>query len=199
MKHGEVGQPGTHFVPQRRGKRACRLRDVTEVVGDPGGKELPERDGAQLGMFAGERKLARGEAPGTYGFEILLTEPGELIEQVGQGSAAIAFDVAEPIEWLEPAIGALHQDDPGPRDPVRFLAVDQVADHVEGTPLTGGPASRRDGGGHVRQQLMEHRGRPAERGEGTFEIQLRGVHSYKVQVDPHRGNRRSLTPCPLSV
>jgi hypothetical protein len=72
------------------------------------------------------------------------------------------------------------------RETSRFLAVDQVTDHIKASTHRAPPRDRcwlaR------RQQLVEHRGRPAERGEGTFEIERRSRHGSKVQQDRKDGN-----------
>ncbi len=139
-------------------------------------------------MLAGERELAWGEVPGANGLEVLFPKPRELIEQLGEGAPAIALEMAEAVERDEPAIGSLHQDDAGPRNPVRFLAVDEVPHHVEGTPLAGVPATRRQDVWHVGQEFVKHGRGSAEGGEGCFEIESRRCHGPKVQQDPRAGN-----------
>src|SRR6185503_8611433 len=90
----------------------------------------------------------------------------ELVEQDRQRLSLGFSELRESIERLERACLALLQDDSRARYPVGPLAVNQVADDVEGTPglaafVRGDPAVRESA-----QQRVERGRRPLEDGDG---------------------------------
>jgi hypothetical protein len=78
--------------------------------------------------------------------------------------------MAQAVEWLERPRGAVLEDDPRARDPVRLLAVIQVADDVERAP--GAFAFVRDepGLGQSRQHRAQHDRRAAQHRDRFVEV-----------------------------
>jgi len=118
------------------------LDEVVEVVGGPGGEELGEGAGAELGVAAALGEVVVGELPAAEGFEVLRAEGGEGVEELGEGAAG-AGELGEAVEGIEGTALALLEDDPGAGDPVGALAVDQVADDRMGGSRCRGPRRRR--------------------------------------------------------
>src|SRR5437762_3370348 len=135
-------------------------------------------------MNAGQIEGGESQVPGAQQREIGLAEASEFLEQGVERPAGIAGAVPEAIVGLENGIGLLRQDDTGPRDPIRLLAVDQVADDVEGTEGVGafhapGPGSRKP----VQKRVQGPR-RSRERLDGKFEIEIHVRESYvRLRVD----------------
>ena len=61
-ENGQVGLPRTDRVAILLGHHACDLREVPEIVRDPGCQELLQRHSAELGMLSGELELGGREA-----------------------------------------------------------------------------------------------------------------------------------------
>src|SRR5438128_927244 len=77
--------------------------------------------------------LRVGEVPGLEHAKVLATQSRELVEQRIERAFRVPRAVAEPIIRLEARLWALREDDAGAGHPVGFLAIDQMADVVEGT------------------------------------------------------------------
>src|SRR5262245_52051944 len=69
--------------------------------------------------------------------DILLAEHRELVEQALQRSSRRRLELREAVERLERLGVAVLENHPRPRHPVRALAVNQVANDVEGAPRVG--------------------------------------------------------------
>src|SRR5690606_38723026 len=110
---------------------------MPEVVRDPGSQQLRERDGAELRVLALERQLVRRQRPRAQRFELCRAKPRELIKQLRQRTALASAVLREPVVGLEAAVVALGEDHARARDPVDELAVDQMADVVEGAEGAG--------------------------------------------------------------
>src|SRR5687767_12304022 len=76
----EVFAPGTDRFAVALRHHAGHLRQVSEVVGDPGREVLAKRDGAEGGVEPGPGEVRRGEAEGGEAVEIRGAELGEGVE-----------------------------------------------------------------------------------------------------------------------
>src|ERR671918_744869 len=68
-RHPWADVAGVLFRHHSRG-----LRDMSEVVYHPRRQQLPQRDGAQTGMFPEKIELAIGELPGAEQREVIRTQ-----------------------------------------------------------------------------------------------------------------------------
>src|SRR5881394_3554158 len=82
-------------------------------------------------MLAGKIEVAGRELPGSEQAQVRGAQPGELVEQGFGPSVDVASAVAETIVGLEAGIGSPGKDDPRARDPVGFLAVDEMPHDIE--------------------------------------------------------------------
>src|SRR5688572_15266758 len=110
IEHGEVRTPGADVVAVAFGEYARGLRDVAEVVGHPGGEQLPQGDGTERGVLALERELGVREVPAAQRREVLLAEAGELVEELLQVLPCTVVRVREAVERLEAAVCVLGED-----------------------------------------------------------------------------------------
>src|SRR5262245_16891915 len=92
IHHREVGTPRSDGLTVLLGHDAPDLRDVAEVVRDPRGEELAERDESEGGVLALERELRVGDPPSGERREILGACLLELIEELRE---RLPFALAE--------------------------------------------------------------------------------------------------------
>src|SRR6188508_2171871 len=97
--------------------------------------------------------------------EILLAKGGELVEQPAKSLAVRVSELSEAVERVEGARISMLEDDPGARDPVRALAVNQMSDHIERTPGIGAFVRRRKAIGEAAHQRVDCRWRSRQDGD----------------------------------
>ena len=88
-------------------------------------------------MSPGEIELPRGQVQRRQLGQVVCTQFAEFIQQRLQRAVLVAFPVAEPVVPIERTAFAVLEDDLRARHPVRFLAVDQVANDVKWTERLG--------------------------------------------------------------
>ena len=147
-EHRQKALPGSHLVAELFGHDSSDLSKVPEVMHDPGCQELAKCYASQAGMDAGQFEGGGSQVQGAEHHEIGPAELSEFLEQGVERTTDVAGAMPEAVVGLEEGIRALGQDDAGPRDPIRFLAVNQVTDDIEGTEGVGtfhspGPGSRK--------------------------------------------------------
>lgn len=59
----------------------------------------------------------------------------KFIEQIAERLPSGSLKLCKPVERFERPIVALIQDDPGARDPISLLSMDEVAQYVEWLPI----------------------------------------------------------------
>jgi hypothetical protein len=147
-EHRQKGLPRAHFLAELLGHNPSDLSEVREVMHDPGCQELAERYASQAGMDAGQFEGGGSQLPGAEQNKIVAAELIEFLEQGAKRATDVASAMPEAVVGLEELVGTFGQDDPGSRDPIRLLAVNQVTDDIEGTECVGtfhcpGPGSRK--------------------------------------------------------
>ena len=80
-EHRQVGQPGADFGPILLGHHPGDLGDMTQIVHDPGGEQLPQRHRALLRVLPAQIQLGFGQMPGFQDLEVLRSEEREFLEQ----------------------------------------------------------------------------------------------------------------------
>src|SRR5690349_4949971 len=143
---------------------------------DPGRQEVRERDRAEPRVLTAQIELRSRELPRRELAKVLRAERRELVEQRIERARGVAGAMAEPIVWLEAAVRTLRQDDARPRHPVRFLAIDQMADVVEGTERVGTLGGASPWSAHVSQER-------AQCSRGSFQ-NLDRLREHEVQERP---------------
>jgi hypothetical protein len=83
-------------------------------------------------MTATEGDLLGLEVEGAQGGEVLSTEAGEVVEELGQGFAGAQAELGVAVKWIKGAGFAVLEDEARAGKPVGLLAVDEVADDVKG-------------------------------------------------------------------
>src|SRR5688572_7413138 len=126
-----IGHPGTDFTPILLRHYAHGLRNVSEIVHDPGGQQLTEGHRAKGGMLARQIQLACGQLPRAQHVEVLGSQPGKLVEQRLEPPVDVARSMPESIVRLKPEALAPRKDDARTRHPVRLLAINQVSNDIE--------------------------------------------------------------------
>jgi hypothetical protein len=69
--------------------------------------------------------------------EVGLTKVGELVEELVLGPACEPAELGEAVKRLKRSSFTMLQNDPGTRNPVRLLAMDEMAHDVQRTPGVG--------------------------------------------------------------
>src|SRR5215210_710717 len=128
---------------------------MTQVVHYPAREQLRERDAPERRMLALERQLSRAEPPVAQRRETFRAQSLQLVEEIGNALAATLVELREAVERIERPAATLLEDDPGSRDPVRALSVNQVAEVVERTECVGTLVGARPGFGHSTEQRSE--------------------------------------------
>ncbi len=129
--HRKVGHPRPDFLPILFGHHPRHLSNVSQIVYDPRGEQLPQGDAAEARVHARKVQIRLGQVPGAKNLEVRGPESGEFFQQGRQGSLRIPTPMPEPIVRLKGRIRPPGKDDSGPGNPVRFLPVDEVPDDVE--------------------------------------------------------------------
>jgi hypothetical protein len=107
------------------------LRNVTEIMDDPGREQLSQCHGTERRMFAWQIQLARRELPRSHQREIVSALPGKLVEQRRKRPIDIARPVPKSVVWLESRVLTARKDDERTGNPISLLAVDQMSDDIE--------------------------------------------------------------------
>lgn len=175
VEHGQVSPPRPHRLAILLGHHARGLRDVAKVVRDPRGQQLPKRDGAELRVLPLERELLLGELPRAERVEVRRAQTRELVEQVGETLATAIPNVREAVEGLEASVSSASEDDPGTRNPVGALAVDQVPEVVEGAERIGTFVGHRPCVGEPREERVHSRGSALEDFYGFVELKAHRI------------------------
>jgi PAS domain S-box-containing protein len=170
-EHGQEWHPRPDLVAILLGHHAGDLRDVPEIVYHPAREQVPQGDAAEARMVAGEVELGIAQAPGAEQLEVRVTQFGEFGQQRFQGAAHVAAAVAEAIVRLEARVGAASQDDAGAGDPVGFLAVYEMTDHVEGAEGIGPFGAPGPGLGDSVEEHPQCRGASAEHIHRGFQLE----------------------------
>ena len=79
-QNGQVGQPRAHGCAVLLRHHPHYLRDVPQVVHNPCGQQLRERNLTEARMLARQREVLRGEAPGPKELQVGVSQPLELLE-----------------------------------------------------------------------------------------------------------------------
>jgi len=132
VEDAEVLFPGADGIAVLVGEDSGDLVEVGHVVDGPGGKEFGERYCAEGSMTATEGDLLGLEVEGAQGGEVLSTEAGEVVEELGQGFAGAQAELGVAVKWIKGAGFAVLEDEARAGKPVGLLAVDEVADDVKG-------------------------------------------------------------------
>lgn len=101
-----MGLPGPHGIAVLFRHHEGDLGEVPEVVGHPRRQQLLEGDGAELRMLTCEPQLVPGqlqlfEVPDTPGPQLR-----ETVQELVERPSPVHALVPEPVEGLEPAVGA---------------------------------------------------------------------------------------------
>src|ERR1043166_9954013 len=102
----------------------------------------------------------------------------------------------EAIIGLEARIGTPCEDDPGPRDPVRFLSADQVPDDIERRERLRAFGASNPGLAHAVEQGVKRAGRAAEDIQAEVEVEVHATPTASRSPDrcAPRGAPESSTP-----
>lgn len=101
--------------------------------------------------------------------EAVGADVGEFVEELVEGFALTLADVSLAVEGGKGVGVAGVEDDPGAGDPVGSVAVDEMADDVEGGPGVGAFVVHGPFGGEIAQERVECGGGAGEQGDGLFE------------------------------
>lgn len=170
LKDAEVRCPGTDGVAVLVGKDPGQLVDVGEVMHSPGGQELREGDRAKSGMGSAELELLWSEIEGAEFAEVSGAKFGELVEELGEGLPCTFAILGAAIERLEGAALAVVEDEFGAGHPVGALAMDEMADDIEGSKGGAAFVLRGPGFGEIAQESVDRGGSVGEQGDCLVEI-----------------------------
>lgn len=107
VHHGEVGAPGADRLAVLLRHDARRLRDVPQVVCDPGGQQLTQRDRSELRMLPLPGELSLREAPSSEYGQVLRPQARELVEELRERLALALTELRVAVVGREPALGSL--------------------------------------------------------------------------------------------
>jgi hypothetical protein len=177
LEDAEILLPGADRVAVLVGEDAGELMDVGEVVGDPGGQELREGDGAEGGVEAGAGEVFRGEVEGVEFGQILGADEGEVVEELRQRFGVGLAGVAVAVEGGEGLGLAELQEVAGAREPVDAFAVDEVGDDFVGAPGALAFVGVGQGFGEVAQEGVQGGGGLGEEVGGLGKGLVHGINS----------------------
>src|SRR6266511_674129 len=171
-QHGQVWHPRPNVGTVLLGHYPGDLRDMSQIVNDPGGQKLPQRHRAEAGVLSEQVELCVGQVPGLEHPEVLGTQACELIEQGIVGALRSPCAVTEPIIRLEAPVGTLRENDARPGHPIGFLAIDQMADVVERTEGIWPLCTARPGRTDLPQERAQRCGRAFQNLDRQLEIEF---------------------------
>ena len=87
VQHRQVFSPWTHRLGVLAAHHTGDLRDVTEVVRHPGGKQLPEGYRTELGVAATPVEVVTRDSQRLQAAEARRSSLGKSVEQLSQGLA----------------------------------------------------------------------------------------------------------------
>src|SRR5688572_26499861 len=205
-EYWQIGYPGTDLAVVLLRHHSYGLRDVSEIVHDPRGEQLPERDGTERGVLARQVQVARSELPRPQQLEVVSSQPRKLVEQRRQRPIDVSGAVPESIVRLEPRAWSAREDDARARDPVRLLTVDQMSDDIEGAERLRAFVAANPRLGQAAKQGLQRRRRTREHIDRQIEIEVHDVPSWGSRsdaklddlvrdaragdLDPRHGNRQ---------
>jgi hypothetical protein len=148
--------------------------DVAEVVDDPGGEQVAQGDGAEIGMGAGEVELGVCEVEGGEGLEALGAEGGEVVEEGCDGLAGEVVLEGEAVERGEGGVGLACEDHASAGQPVGGVGVQEVAEDVDGAEGLGGWFAVQPLRGFASKECVEDGGSVRKDFDGVVELKLHG-------------------------
>jgi hypothetical protein len=153
---GQVFEPGANSRGVLSSHDSGYLSQVTQVVCNPGGQELPKSDGTQLGVPAPSLEIRRRESKRLQPRNVGPPQLGKGVQQFGEGFAPRIPELGKPVEGRERLGLALGQDQFEARNPVGTLSMDEVTHNVVRTPglrsfIRAGPKLRQ-----LREPRVEH-------------------------------------------
>ena len=80
------------------------LGEMIEIVRNPGGEELPQRDDAQRRVASATIQICVGDAERVELTQALLAQSAKLVEQMWKRKPLRVFELRQPIERLEGAL-----------------------------------------------------------------------------------------------
>ena len=185
-QNGEEGRPGPHFFSVPLGHDTGHLGNVTEIMNYPGREQLFQGDPAQARMQALQVELGVAQVPGAQQLEVGGAEASELIQQGVERAIDVAFAVAEAVVGRE-GVTIARANEEGAGNPVGFLAIDEMADHIEGTEGVGPFAGAGPGLIDTVQHRREHHGSTSQDVGGLREVEVQGaILSSAESVSPIR-------------
>jgi len=122
VQEGEISRPGTDRACVLFGHGPGNLRDVIEIVNDPGGEQLAQCDFAQLGVKTPPLKISWCQIHSDQRRQVPPAQVGKGCEQFHEVLAVAFGKLSSPIESIESMRFASHNV-PRPRNPVGALAV----------------------------------------------------------------------------
>lgn len=185
-QNGKESTPRPHFAGVPLGHDTRYLGNVTEIMNYPGSEQLFQGDRAQARVPALQLELGVAEVPGVQQLEVGGAEASELIQQGVERAIDVAIAVAEAVVGSEGnTIARANQQGAG--NPVGLLAIDEVADDVEGAEGIGALVGAGPGVVDTVQHCCEHRGGAAQdvSGLGEVEVQVATLSSAE-SVSPIR-------------
>ena len=106
-----------------------RLTQMVQVVHDPGREQLAQRDGSEGRVNALPSEVLDGDED-VERLEVRRSRPRESTQQVSEAPPCELREAGLPVHRLEDAIGSVLQDHTRPVDPVAFLHVRHMPDHL---------------------------------------------------------------------
>ena len=123
---------------------------------------LPERHDAELRVPAGSGQVGVAESQAFEPFKAVGSHPSEAVKQVAERLPARGLEHRLAIERRKRNRVAVPQQVLDPNHPVGALAMNQMANDVEGTPCVRRLDSVSPRGGKILEQAAHDRRRPSE-------------------------------------
>ena len=149
-RYARHGPTSSRVLPRQRSRD---LDDMIEVVRDPGREELAQRNRSELRMASRPVEIGVCHAQCCQLTHIVAAQCRELVEQAVERASSRYFELGKAIELVERPALAVVEDDARARHPVGELAVDQVADDVEGAPRLAAFVALTQSSGRPRSKL----------------------------------------------
>src|ERR1700728_2376547 len=80
FEHAEMSAPGADGLAVLVGHDSCNLVEMSQIVGGPGGQQLRESDGSEVGMLSAAFEILRLQIPCAQFVEIRGTQAGGLTQ-----------------------------------------------------------------------------------------------------------------------
>jgi hypothetical protein len=131
-KNGQIRRPRTDRIRVLARHDPYHLADVPQIVCHPRRKMLPHRHDAELWMASSPIQIRFGQPKRVQRNEVLASEAGEFIQQFVERTASGNLEHRVAIEGRKRDRVAMPKNVLDTRHPVGALAVNQVADDIEG-------------------------------------------------------------------